>query len=94
MRLKTFALVALTGLGLTALPHASLAINSAYFSDGIKLAWGPDGYDTGLDNILFDVRAVARTPSASPDRSGQSGEDLGGDSSGVAASLPAPHMQA
>ena len=22
------------------------------------LSWGPDGYDGGLDNIRFDVRAV------------------------------------
>ena len=38
--------------------HAMLAVNSAYFSDGIVLGWGPDGYDTGLDNIAFDVRAI------------------------------------
>jgi hypothetical protein len=39
--------------------HNSLAINSAYFTDGIRLQWGPDGYDVGLDNIAFDVRATA-----------------------------------
>lgn len=39
--------------------HATLAVNSAYFSDGIFLRWGPDSYDVGLDNIVFDVRAIA-----------------------------------
>nr|WP_243451582.1 PEPxxWA-CTERM sorting domain-containing protein [Polymorphobacter fuscus] len=46
--------------------HASLTINSGYFSDGIVLQWGPDGYDTGLDNIAFDVRAVG-APGAVPE---------------------------
>lgn len=44
--------------------HASVAINSAYFADGIILRWGPDSYDAGLDNIAFDVRAI--DPGASP----------------------------
>ena len=39
--------------------HATLAVNSAYFTSGIVLSWGPDGYDVGLDNIAFDVRAIA-----------------------------------
>ena len=38
--------------------HNALAINSAYFADGIILRWGPNGYDVGLDNIRFDVRAI------------------------------------
>ena len=38
--------------------HNSLAVNSAYFADGIILRWGPNGYDVGLDNIRFDVRAI------------------------------------
>jgi hypothetical protein len=38
--------------------HNSLALNSDYYSDGIILRWGPDGYDVGLDNIAFDVRAI------------------------------------
>lgn len=47
--------------------HAALAVNSGYFSDGIVLQWGPDGYDTGLDNILFDVRAIAGGTGAVPE---------------------------
>lgn len=39
--------------------HNSLSVMSAYFTDGIVLRWGPDGYDVGLDNISFDVRATA-----------------------------------
>lgn len=38
--------------------HASLAINSAYFTDGIVLQWGPDSYDAGVSNIAFDVRKI------------------------------------
>ena len=37
---------------------SAIAVNSAYFSDGIVLKWGPDGYDAGLDNIRFDARAI------------------------------------
>jgi|GEM_PF-1815519 len=44
--------------------HVSVAVNSGYFSDGIKLVWGPDAYDAGLDNILFEVRAIG--PNTSP----------------------------
>ena len=39
--------------------HGTLAVNSAYYASGIVLSWGPDSYDTGLDNITFDVRAIA-----------------------------------
>ena len=39
--------------------HTHVSLNSAYFTDGIRLTWGPDGYDVGLDNIVFDVRAVS-----------------------------------
>ena len=38
--------------------HNNVAVNSGYFSDGIALNWGPDGYNVGLDNITFDVRAL------------------------------------
>ncbi|MBC9032310.1 PEP-CTERM sorting domain-containing protein [Sphingomonas sp. JC676] len=38
--------------------HLSLAINSGWFSDGIVLRWGPDGFDAGLDNISFTVRDI------------------------------------
>lgn len=47
--------------------HATLAVNSNYFSDGIVLQWGPDGYDAGLDNILFDVRAIGGGAGAVPE---------------------------
>ena len=46
--------------------HATLAVNSGYFTDGIVLQWGPDGYDVGLDNITFDVRAIGM-PGAVPE---------------------------
>jgi hypothetical protein len=42
--------------------HNTLTIGSRYFAEGIRLAWGPDGYDVGLDNISFDVRAVSVAP--------------------------------
>lgn len=42
--------------------HSTVAINSGYFADGIVLRWGPDGYDGGLDDITFDVRAVSVAP--------------------------------
>jgi hypothetical protein len=42
--------------------HNSLAVASSYFSDGILLRWGPDGYDVGLDNIAFDIRAAGVAP--------------------------------
>jgi len=38
--------------------HNNVAIDSAYFEEGIVLRWGPDAFNTGLDNISFDVRAV------------------------------------
>ncbi len=39
--------------------HGSLSPNTAYYTSPIVLRWGPDGYDVGLDNITFDVRAVS-----------------------------------
>lgn len=39
--------------------HSSFAFNFGYSSSGYRLTWGPDGYDGGLDNIAFDVRAIA-----------------------------------
>ncbi|MBB5984133.1 PEPxxWA-CTERM sorting domain-containing protein [Sphingobium lignivorans] len=42
--------------------HGTLAVDSGWFSDGIKLVWGPDAYDVGLDNIRFDVRAIEDVP--------------------------------
>lgn len=39
--------------------HDTIAINSAFFSDGIVLRWGPDGYDGGLDNIAFVTRSLS-----------------------------------
>ncbi len=60
-----FAITSLSGaaiytgtVGTGSPTHAALAINSAYFGDGIRLRWGPDGYDVGLDNIAFDVRVA------------------------------------
>jgi len=38
--------------------HNFVAVNSGYFTDGIVLNWGPDGFNVGLDNIAFDVRAI------------------------------------
>lgn len=39
--------------------RSSLTFDQAYSSTGYVLRWGPDGYDGGLDNIRFDVRAIA-----------------------------------
>lgn len=47
--------------------HATIGVNSSYVTDGIVLRWGPDSYDTGLDDIRFDVRAVAVDPGAVPE---------------------------
>lgn len=38
--------------------HSRLDVNSGYVTDGIRLAWGPDGFNVGLDNIAFDVRRL------------------------------------
>ena len=46
--------------------HNSLTLNTAYFGDGIILRWGPNGYDVGLDNLRFDVRAVEATAVPEP----------------------------
>lgn len=37
--------------------HGHVTANTAYL-DGVILRWGPDGYDVGLDNIRYDVRAI------------------------------------
>jgi hypothetical protein len=42
--------------------HRSVALIGDYVRGPIVLSWGPDGYDVGLDNIAFDVRAVAGVP--------------------------------
>ena len=42
--------------------HSSLAVNSDYFTSGIVLRFGPNGFDAGVDNIRFDVRQAAATP--------------------------------
>jgi hypothetical protein len=42
--------------------HNAVAVNSSYFTDGIVLNWGPDGFNVGLDNIAFDVRAIGGGP--------------------------------
>ncbi len=39
--------------------HAHLNVDSGYFADGIRLAWGPDGFNVGVDNVTFDVRKIA-----------------------------------
>ncbi|PZU06109.1 PEPxxWA-CTERM sorting domain-containing protein [Sphingomonas sp.] len=68
-----FAITALDGTsiysgtqGTSSPTHASLALNSDYFAQGIRLTWGPDGYDVGLDNIAFDVREASAAPVPEP----------------------------
>ena len=68
--------VDITSLGGTSILSGSLATNpgthnhvdvaSAFFTDGIRLRWGPNGYDVGMDNIAFEVRAL---PGAVPELS-------------------------
>lgn len=41
--------------------HNHVVVDSGYFADGIALNWGPDSFNVGLDNIAFDVRAIAGT---------------------------------
>lgn len=38
--------------------HDSFTFNLGYSTSGYVLRWGPDGWDGGLDNIAFDVRAT------------------------------------
>lgn len=38
--------------------HVTQSLELGYSTTGYVLRWGPDGYDGGLDNITFDVRAV------------------------------------
>ncbi|MBB6227542.1 hypothetical protein FHS79_001711 [Polymorphobacter multimanifer] len=38
--------------------HVDVSVNSAWSSSPLLLAWGPDGYDVGLDNITLAVRAI------------------------------------
>ena len=66
--------VDITSLGGTSILSGSLATNpgthnhidgaSAFFTDGIRLRWGPNGYDVGMDNIIFEVRSL---PGAIPE---------------------------
>lgn len=37
--------------------HGHVSANTDYL-DGVILRWGPDGYEVGLDNIRYDVRAI------------------------------------
>lgn len=38
--------------------HNHVEVASGFFEDGIRLRWGPNGYDVGMDNIAFEVRAL------------------------------------
>lgn len=39
--------------------HNHLTFDTAYFTDGIRLSFGPDSFNVGIDNIAFDVRPLA-----------------------------------
>jgi hypothetical protein len=39
--------------------HNHVTVNSDYVTDGIRLTFGPDMFNVGMDNIAFDVRGVA-----------------------------------
>jgi hypothetical protein len=45
--------------GIGATGHEHLDVNSDWVTDGIRLAWGPDAFNVGLDNIAFEVRPLA-----------------------------------
>lgn len=49
--------------------HASFSVNSDYFTDGIRLRFGPDSWNTGIDNITFDVRAISHDVGVVPEPS-------------------------
>lgn len=38
--------------------HNYFGANTDFFRSGFTLSWGPDGYEVGLDNIAFEVRAI------------------------------------
>jgi len=46
--------------------HNHVEVASAFFEDGIRLRWGPNGYDVGMDNITFEVRALPNAPVPEP----------------------------
>lgn len=39
--------------------HNHVTVDTAYVTDGIRLMFGPDSFNVGIDNIAFDVRSVA-----------------------------------
>jgi PEP-CTERM motif len=44
--------------------HSNFAVNSGYFTSSVRLLWQAGGTYTGLDNINFDVRAIAGPPNS------------------------------
>jgi len=46
--------------------HNHLTIDTAYVTDGIRLVFGPDSFNVGIDNIAFDVRPTANAPVPEP----------------------------
>jgi hypothetical protein len=44
--------------GVTPGSHNYFAANTGFSSSGFNLSWGPDGYEVGLDNIAFEIRAI------------------------------------
>jgi hypothetical protein len=39
--------------------HNHVTVDTAYVTDGIRLMFGPDSFNVGIDNVAFDVRRVA-----------------------------------
>jgi len=46
--------------------HNHLTIDTAYVTDGIRLIFGPDSFNVGIDNIAFDVRPTANAAVPEP----------------------------
>jgi PEP-CTERM motif len=46
--------------------HSDFDLNLAYEDGGVRIQWGPDGYNVGLDNITFDIREITSTSVPEP----------------------------
>jgi hypothetical protein len=46
--------------------HTHFALNLAYNAEGVRIQWGPSGFNVGLDNVIFDVRPINSNPTSVP----------------------------
>jgi hypothetical protein len=46
--------------------HNHVTADTDYVTDGIRLMFGPDSFNVGIDNVAFDVRPTANAPVPEP----------------------------